>query len=58
MDFFMLFDTLVISFARYKEYIIWQISFIKFSDVLLAFTCAITSDLNSFWFSSAFAMFI
>ena len=48
MDFFMLFDTLVISFARYKEYIIWQISFSKFSDVLLPFTRAITSDLNSF----------
>ena len=31
---------LVISFTWYKEYIIWWISFSKFSDVLPAFTCA------------------
>ena len=31
---------LVISVARYKEYINWRISFSKFSDVLPAFTCA------------------
>ena len=30
---------LVISFAWYKEYIMWRISFSKFSDVLPAFTC-------------------
>ena len=30
----------VISFVRNKEYLIWQISFSKFSDVLRAFTCA------------------
>ena len=30
---------LVISFAQYKEYIICQISFSKFLDVLPAFTC-------------------
>ena len=31
---------LVISFARYNEYMIFLISFTKFSDVLPAFTCA------------------
>ena len=29
-----------ISFARYKEYMIWWTLFSKFSDVLSAFTCA------------------
>ena len=36
----LLYTFLVISFARYKEYMIWRISFSKFSDVLPAFTCA------------------
>ena len=36
----LLYTFLVISFARYKEYIICQISFSKFSDVLLAITYA------------------
>ena len=36
----MLYTDLVISFAQYKEYVICLISFSKFSDVLLAFTCA------------------
>ena len=31
---------LAISFVRYKEYMICLILFSKFSDVLLAFTCA------------------
>ena len=31
---------LVISFARYKEYMIWRVSYSKFPDVLPAFTCA------------------
>ena len=30
----------VISFARYKEYIICLISFTEFSDILPVFTCA------------------
>ena len=30
---------LIVSFAGYKEYIIWRLSFSKFSDVLRAFTC-------------------
>ena len=34
----LLYTFLVIYFARYKEYIIWWISFSKFSDVLPAFT--------------------
>ena len=36
----LLYTFLVISFAWYKEYMIWWISFSKFSDVLPAFTCA------------------
>ena len=36
----LLYTFLVISFARYKEYIISLISFSKFSDVLPGFTCA------------------
>ena len=36
----LLYTFLVISFARYKEYMICLISFSKFSDVLSAFTCA------------------
>ena len=36
----LLYTFLVISSARYKEYMICLISFITFSDVLLAFTCA------------------
>ena len=40
-EFFMLLYTfLVTSFAWYKEYMIWRISFSKLSNVLLAFTCA------------------
>ena len=31
---------LVISFAQYKEYVIFQTSFSKFLDILPAFTCA------------------
>ena len=38
---------LVISFSRYKEYVIWRISFYKFSDVLPAFTCA--NALGNLW---------
>ena len=30
---------LVISFARFEEYMIWQILFNNFSDVLPGFTC-------------------
>ena len=37
----LLYDCLVIPFARCKEYIFWQVSFSKFSDILLAFPCAI-----------------
>ena len=41
IEFIILLHTLlVISFARYKEYIIFLISFSKFSDVLTTFTCA------------------
>ena len=36
----LLYTFLVIYFDRYKEYIIWRISFSKFSYVLPAFTCA------------------
>ena len=36
----LLYTFLVISFAQYKEYTICLISLSKFSDVLLAFTCA------------------
>ena len=36
----LLYTSLVISFAWYKEYMISRISFSKFSDVLPAFTCA------------------
>ena len=35
----LLYTFLVISFCRYKEYIICLISFSKFSDVLPAFSC-------------------
>ena len=35
----LLYTFLVISFSRYKDYIICLISFCKFSDVLPAFTC-------------------
>ena len=40
--FIFLYTFLVISFARYSEYIIFLISFSKFSDVFLAFNCAST----------------
>ena len=41
IEFIMLLYTfLVISFARYKEHIIFLISFSNFPDVLTAFTCA------------------
>ena len=41
IEFIILFHTiLVTSFSRYKEYMIYRISFNKFSDVLPAFTCA------------------
>ena len=43
----LLYTFLVISFARYREYIICLISFSKFSDVLPAFTC--TSDIGNLW---------
>ena len=36
----LLYTFLLISFARYKEYIIYLISFGKFTDVVPAFTCA------------------
>ena len=36
----MLYILFIYSFARYKENVIWRISFGKFSDVLPAFTCA------------------
>ena len=39
---YILYTFLVISFARYKEYMICLILFNKFSDVLPAFTCART----------------
>ena len=35
----LLYTFLVVSFARYKEYMICLISLSKFSDVLPAFTC-------------------
>ena len=35
-----LYHFLVISFAWYKQYMIWRISFNKVSDALPAFTCA------------------
>ena len=38
--FYLLYTFLVIYFAQYEEYIICQISFSKFPDVLPAFTCA------------------
>ena len=40
----LLYTFLVISFARYKEYMICLISFSKFSVVLPAFTCARATD--------------
>ena len=47
----LLYTFLVISFARYKEYIIYLISFSKFADVLPAFTCArVISNLGSICF--------
>ena len=36
----LLYTFVVISFAQYKVYIICLILYSKFSDVLLAFTCA------------------
>ena len=36
----LLYTLLLISFVRYKEYMILPISFSKFSDVLPAFNCA------------------
>ena len=45
----MLHTFLKISFDQYKEYLIFQISFSKFSNVLHAFTCAsATGNLFSF----------
>ena len=38
--FILLYTYLVISFTWYKEYMIWRISYSKFSDVLPASTCA------------------
>ena len=43
----LLYTFLVITFSRYKKYIIWLISFSKFSDVLPAFTCA--TALGNLW---------
>ena len=43
----LLYTFLVILFAQYKEYIIWWITFINVSDVLLAFTCA--SAIGDLW---------
>ena len=43
----LLYTFLVNSFSRNKEYIIYLISFNKFSDVLPAFTCA--SDIGNLW---------
>ena len=40
----LLYTFLVNFFARYKTYMIWRISFSKFSDVLPAFTCTNTID--------------
>ena len=36
----LLYTILLISFVQYEEYMILRISFNKFSDALLAFTCA------------------
>ena len=44
----LLYTFLKISFSQYKEYLIFQISFSKFSNVLHAFTCASTGNLFSF----------
>ena len=43
----LLYSFLVIYFSRYKEYIIWMISFSKFSDVLLGSTYL--SAISNFW---------
>ena len=43
----LLYSFLVISFVQYKEYMIWQISFSKFSDVLTALTC--TRAMGKLW---------
>ena len=43
----LLYTLLVICFAQYKKYMIWQISFSKFSDALLAFICA--SNIDNVW---------
>ena len=43
----LLYTFLVISFARYKEYMICLISFSKFLDISLAFTCA--STIGNLW---------
>ena len=43
----LLYTFLVIYFSQYKKYIIWMISFSKFSDVLLGFTYS--SAISNFW---------
>ena len=43
----LLYTRLIISFAWCKEYVLWQISFSKFSDLLSAFTCA--TGIGSYW---------
>ena len=43
----LLYTFLVISSSQYKKYMIWRISFSKFSDVLPAFTCA--SAIDNHW---------
>ena len=51
MEFIILLYTFLVTyFSWYKEYMIWQISFSKFSDVLSAFTCATAvGNLWSIW---------
>ena len=46
---------LKISFGQYKEYLIFQISFSKFSNVLHAFTCASTGNLLVFVYELGFS---
>ena len=47
-EFILLLYTFLVSyFAQYKEHMIWQISFSKFSNVLTAFTCA--SAIGNLW---------
>ena len=43
----LLYTRLIISFAWCKEYVLWWISFSKFSDLLSAFTCA--RGISSYW---------